>query len=162
MWNTLVSLQWSLLYPQARSHVFRGDRFRQLSIIQTCPLWKAWEWDYSETIDDIIQEANLSHWSPPDPDLSAKEADWLSTFFDVGGILGESLLLSWRSYQPAHLHLLGGIVVGLVSDWLRARAVVCVIALLLAIPSVSQLVLSCSSIIPVRFFQYFISSLLLS
>ncbi|XP_064394360.1 glucose-6-phosphate exchanger SLC37A2-like isoform X2 [Halichondria panicea] len=48
--------------------------------------------------------------------LSGPESDWLSTLFDVGGIIG-------------------GIAAGLVSDLLQARAITCVTMLILAIPS---------------------------
>jgi sugar phosphate permease len=49
-------------------------------------------------------------------DLSNKQSDWLSTLFDVGGIIG-------------------GIATGLLSDVLNARALSCVVSLILAVPS---------------------------
>jgi sugar phosphate permease len=51
-----------------------------------------------------------------DEDLSNKQSDWLSTLFDVGGIIG-------------------GIATGLLSDVLNARALSCVLSLILAVPS---------------------------
>jgi sugar phosphate permease len=50
------------------------------------------------------------------PQISSEESDWLATLFDVGGIFG-------------------GIVTGILSDVLNARAVSCVISLILAVPS---------------------------
>ena len=50
------------------------------------------------------------------PHISNRDSDWLSTLFDVGGIFGT-------------------IVTGLVSDLLHARAIACVLSLLLAVPT---------------------------
>ena len=48
--------------------------------------------------------------------ISNRDADWLSTLFDVGGIFGT-------------------IVIGVVSDIMHARAIACVLSLLLAVPA---------------------------
>lgn len=52
------------------------------------------------------------------PELSGKEAAWLATLFDVGGIFG-------------------AVLIGFISDRLRSRSLTCVSLLALAIPLVS-------------------------
>jgi len=77
--------------------------------------------------------------------LSGQKADWLSTLFDVGGIIGE-LGEGVGSYYKAvaicyfvlDIHSYpGGIAAGLISDLLRAWAVTHVVMIILAVPSVN-------------------------
>ena len=53
------------------------------------------------------------------PELGGKEAAWLSTLFDAGGIFG-------------------AVLIGFLSDRLRSRSLTCVALLALAIPLVSE------------------------
>lgn len=98
----------------------------------------------------------------PDKNINSEESDWLATLFDVGGILGNNDMLD--DLSPFHLApvvprtiyymwcpsplipycsctmpclCIGGIVTGVLSDVLNARAVSCVLSLILAVPSVS-------------------------
>ena len=61
----------------------------------------------------------------------------ISSLFDIGGIAGECTLSKLIMINYSICILKGGILTGLLSDILHARAFSCTITLLLSIPSVS-------------------------
>ena len=67
----------------------------------------------------------------------------ISSLFDVGGIAGECTLSKLIVINYSICILKGGILTGLLSDILHARAFSCSITLLLAIPSVSVHYITC-------------------
>lgn len=74
-----------------------------------------------------------------DENLSSEQSDWLSTLFDVGGIIGKRSLSLTELPTFIWVSRVGGIATGLLSDVLNARALSCVLSLILAVPSVSDI-----------------------
>ena len=67
------------------------------------------------------------------------KADLMATLYDVGGIIGDVILSrSIRVLNYCSVDDLGGIITGVVSDFLNARAISSAIMMSLAMPSVSK------------------------
>lgn len=67
--------------------------------------------------------------------LGSKKSDFLSTFFDVGGIVGRFLCKIIIIFK---IFILGGIAAGVISDLLNARAISCTLMLYISVPAVSH------------------------